>query len=153
MEAKKTYVLTVSETFPSYHKRKGENTNFVQLINEGKKIHTIRGNYKLWKKRASVINSGKAILSIRVWTGKPYQSKQREAAIRTKIEVQRIQFDRLLGIFIDEYDSDIQLDDLAKNDGLSLSDFKEWFKETPLDEGLAIIHFTDFKYPNNFSSL
>ena len=54
----KTFVLTVSRTFPKTHKRAGQQTWFVEKINEagmpisdeliiGKKIHTIRANYEL----------------------------------------------------------------------------------------------------------
>ena len=40
--------------------------------------------------------------------------------------------------------------ELAKNDGLSLEDWQEWFKahekDTVYDKPLAIIHFTNFRY-------
>ena len=40
--------------------------------------------------------------------------------------------------------------ELAKNDGLSLEDWQEWFKghehDTVHDNPLAIIHFTNFRY-------
>lgn len=35
---------------------------------------------------------------------------------------------------------------VAKNDGLSLEDFKEWFRGYDLSKPMAIIHFTDFRY-------
>jgi hypothetical protein len=35
---------------------------------------------------------------------------------------------------------------LAKNDGLSLKNFKEWFKKYDISEPMAIIHFTKFRY-------
>ena len=35
---------------------------------------------------------------------------------------------------------------LAKNDGLSLEEFKEWFKGYDLSQPMAIIHFTRFRY-------
>lgn len=74
----KTFVLTVSEKFPSTHFRKGEETGFVEKILQKSKIHTIRKNYPLWKKRIEQIQKGEAILSIRVWTGAPYKSPQKE---------------------------------------------------------------------------
>jgi hypothetical protein len=36
--------------------------------------------------------------------------------------------------------------ELSKNDGLSLPDFKAWFKNYDLSEPMAIIHFTKFRY-------
>jgi hypothetical protein len=35
---------------------------------------------------------------------------------------------------------------LARNDGLSLPDFKAWFKGYDLSKPMAIIHFTQFRY-------
>jgi hypothetical protein len=82
----KTYVLIVSRNFPTTHPRKGEPTYFPENILKGlnmntdesidPKGHTIRGNYDLWKKRIDEVAAGKAVLSIRYWTGKPYNSKQ-----------------------------------------------------------------------------
>ena len=45
-----------------------------------------------------------------------------------------------------EYKFTPLLIDLAKNDGLSLDDFKAWFKSYDLSQPMAIIHFTSFRY-------
>lgn len=154
MKKIKTFVLTVSEIFPSTHSRKGEETDFVEKIRDEKKIHTIRKNYKLWKERINQIQKGEAVLSIRVWTGKPYKSPQKEI----------IQLDSSSGIgvqllFIDfskswfetteankQTDHYYSFDTLAYNDGLLIEDFEEWFKGIDKEEPLAIIHFTKFRY-------
>lgn len=68
----------VSRTFPATHPRKGEATGFIDKVATGEKRHTIRGNYKLWKHRIEQVKAGKAYLSLRYWTGKPYASKQTE---------------------------------------------------------------------------
>lgn len=144
----KTYVLTVSKTFPSYHAKAGQETDFIQLIARGHKLHTIRGNYELWKKRFEAIEKGEALLSVRQWTGVPYRSPQTELFKYYKsngIGVQKLQLD-ILGWFVDDIDSDVKTKDIAENDGLSLDDFKEWFKETDMKEPMAIIHFTSFRY-------
>ena len=140
-----TYVLTVSEYFPKKHIREGQETNFVELIASSKKIHTIRGNYQLWEKRAKKINAGKAVLSVRCWTGKPYQTKQREVFVFEKIGVERLQRD-FMGWFINGEDTDYTTEDFAKNDGLSLQDFKSWFQGSDFSEPMAIIHFSNFRY-------
>lgn len=165
----KNYVLTVSITFPKTHKRAGDPTYFkeklinglAQLQGEDCKIHTIRANYELWAKRIKEIQEGKAILSIRYWSGKPYNSKQ----------VEICQLDKNSGIgtqllYVDsvtlcegketplyatvyqpfEYKFSPPLIYLALNDGLSLDDFKEWFKKYDLSKPMAIIHFTPFRY-------
>ena len=174
----KTYVLIISRTFPAKHKRKGEPTKFEeQLLNAvwrahnmsiglpqyGMKLHTIRSNYALWSKRFKQIYEGKAALSIRYWTGKPYHSKQTEICKLTKedgIGLQRLQFIPLnndLGNFITSIDFRCHrmpealnlAHELASNDGLTFSDWKEWIFGSikyNISKPLAIIHFTKFRY-------
>lgn len=154
---KKVYVLMVSRVFPTYHPRKGEDTNFIQYIIEERKEHTLRGNYAEWKRKADAVNAGKAIISLRVWTGKPYASKQSEFAILDSVEVQKAHVyqiarqnewfsgNNLTKIFIEN--SIVPLRHpfkFAYRDGLSLPDFQAWFKKT--GEDLALIHFGSFKY-------
>ena len=151
----KTYVLTLSKTFPAKHPRKGEPTNFdAQVLNSvwsahnmslrylkfGIKLHTIRSNYELWSKRFKQIDEGKACISIRYWIGKPYHSKQFEICKLTKedgIGLQRLQFIPLnndLGNFITSIDFRCHrmpealnlAHELASNDGLTFADWKEW---------------------------
>lgn len=140
----KTYVLTVSQYFPATHPRKGETTGFIDKILDGIKIHTIRENFQLWKRRAEEINAGRAVLSVRVWSGKPYRSSQVEVVEFSSIGIQCLERTEL-GWFIDGYDSDITVITLAKNDGLNIHDFKDWFKGK-WETTKAIIHFTDFRY-------
>lgn len=157
----KTYVLIVSRYFPGTHKRKGEPTFFEDKIRfalggwnlsegkNGKKIHTIRANYELWAKRIKEVQEGKAILSIRYWSGKPYNSKQVEVCQLDKDSgcgVQKLEF---LNSNIFDAVTDItylKTSELAKNDGLLLEDFKEWFRKYDLSKPMAVIHFTSFRY-------
>lgn len=141
---KKTYVLMISEQFPKYHKRAGELTNFFDKIKKGEKIHTIRQNFELWQKRAKAINEGRAILSIRMWSGQPYKSKQVELFQFDKIGVQSIDHNGCDWV-IDGQILFMPSDEIPNNDGLSFSDFWQWFKGCPDNLG-CIIHFTDFRY-------
>jgi len=173
-----TYVLTVSKTFPATHKRAGEQTNFIEKILLAKmrqdnpkmtvsaekngvaftpKIHTIRSNYELWVKRIEQIQKGEAILSIRYWSGKPYNSKQIEICQLDKdsgIGIQGVIFDicdwSIAHIYTKgEIDTKLLFPSyvkLSKNDGLSVEDFKEWFKNYDLSKMMAIIHFTEMRY-------
>lgn len=125
----KNYVLTVSRYFPSGHKRAGDRTLFVEKIcltsdglraiykNVSPKIHTIRANFGLWKKRFGEIEAGRACLSLRYWEGKPYRSKQ--------VEFLRLTKDDGIGLQELHFASD-NIDDLS--------------------ESMAIIHFTNFRY-------
>ncbi len=157
---KKTYVLTVSKTFPKPHPRSGQSTGFIEAIQnlfiagrETTKIHTIRANYPLWKKRIAEINAGNAVLSIRYWTGKPYNSKQEEIICLSGCGIQQIEFQGSNGQNIINYpmidgiqDVNVHFMDVAQNDGLSLQDFKDWFKGYDLSKPMVIIQFTNFRY-------
>ena len=160
-----TYVIILSRNFPAKHPRKGEPTNFdTQILNAvlsahnmncilpkyGMKLHTIRSNYDLWEKRFEKIEEGKAALSIRYWTGKPYHSKQTEICKLTKddgIGLQMMQFyNGCLQQPILSSGMTIRAETLAQNEGLSFESWKDWFRKCDLSKPLAIIHFTKFRY-------
>ena len=153
----KTYVIILSKNFMKGHPKAGQLTMFREKFLNKEKLHTIRGNYALWKKRLDEVQEGKALLSIREWEGLPYKSKQVEIAKITSINccgVQMICMDKINAnqIYwnIDSKRTAQQLDEVAKNDGLTIDDFRKWFfpKESEKDsffEG-CIIHFTPFRY-------
>jgi hypothetical protein len=184
----KTYVLTVSSVFPCTHKRKGEETYFIQKILSAlgfeiywdnfkknmdkmgipvpvvsdfdrttKKLHTILANYELWEKRIKEVQDGKAVLIICCW------EKPGGRFIKGNKQVKFCRLDKDSGIGVQAlaftidnsadnrpilFDSCkiIDWNELAKNDGLSIEDFKDWFSKYDLLEPLAIIHFTSFRY-------
>lgn len=169
MKKIKTYNIMLSKVFPVTHKRAGEPTFFSQKVHAAKyptvypdevpKFHTIRANYPLWEKRIAEVQAGNAEICLRLWTGKPYRSKT--------IEIMRLGCDDGVGIqklnFGWRGDKQVPViegwymygecgskKELAKNDGLSLEDWQEWFKghekDTVYDNPLAIIHFTSFRY-------
>lgn len=155
-----TYYLMVAKHFPKTHPKAGMETYFEpkieanDILNERclywvPKLHTIRDNYELWKKRIDRVNEGKAVLELRNWEGRPYHSSQTtfKTLKQGEVGIQKLDL-TLLGWFIDDVDSDISHDILAKNDGLNLFDFLHWFKgRLNYDmEPLAIIHFTKFRY-------
>ncbi|MBR0116463.1 MAG: hypothetical protein IJM04_04195 [Prevotella sp.] len=169
-----TYVLTLSRTFPSTHRRAGELTNFRSALGNalmcakcrekpkgmcvgecvaGKvKRHTIRANYDFWAKRFEKIAAGKAVLSVREWVGKPYGkgSTQREIALLTKddgIGIQRLEFENgSIWHTLIEGRSPYYPSEIAERDGLSLTDWLDWFRGYDLSCPMAIIHFTNFRY-------
>lgn len=151
MEKKKTYVLTLSKAFPKTHKRAGEPTEFREKLLKKEKIHTIRANYELWRKRIAEVRAGRAVLSVRQWTGKPYASPQEEIARLTaenSVGIQKLCFPNRLTALVDYPERKLSVDFklLAKNDGLSLADWCDWFRHYDLSKPLAIIHFTNFRY-------
>ena len=145
---KKIFVLMISRVFPSYHKRKDELTYFEQKIRDKNKIHTIRANYEKWKRKIDQVRNGEAVLSIREWQGVPYHSKQNYLFYYNQedaIDVSKLTKDEN-GYLINDTIR-VSEEELAKNDGLTLDEFQEWFKVFP-SEPMAIIHFTGFRYEN-----
>ena len=143
----KTYVLTISTVFPTYHKKSGNPTNFIDKLLSREKRHTIRSNYELWSKRIEKVNKGEALISVRYWSGKPYNSKQIELA---KVYKARVEHFPIYNSFNQYYaiieQTKVDWGTLAKNDGLSYNDFKEWFKKWDHKEPLVVIHFGDYGY-------
>lgn len=140
----KIYVLPLAKHFPATHPKAGTPTNFFLKIVQEEKLHTIRGNYELWKSRIDKINAGKAVLSIREWTGIPYRSPQRELAILRKVGLQKLEDPTNFAYATIEGEI-FDWGTVAKNDGLSFEDFCDWFKIRQ-KEPMAIIHFTKFRY-------
>ena len=147
---KKKVIITLCKVFPVTHSKAGIPTGFEQKLKAGEKIHTIRFNAKgVWDKRYQGIANGNKYLSVREWTGRPYNSEQREFARYDNIGLQKIEM---------SYGSDdsvpqcwiggkkVPVEEVAAHDGLSLEDFTEWFfHDTNTFEGV-VIQFTDFRY-------
>lgn len=174
MKALKVYVITLSQTFPVGHPRAGKPTYFEDkfknarydathidehtdagLPNYDVKLHTLRGNWELWHKRFEDIYAGKACLSVRIWSGKPYNSKQIEIARLTKedgINVQLCCFPRdrdgmhSMSMAVVNGNKYVDGKELAKKDGLSYDDWKAWIRGYNLDEPLAIINLVNHRY-------
>lgn len=183
-------VITLSQTFPSYHPKAGQRTYFVeQVLNalgiewdeegyliglyrlnkhnsklsvddikkffyslgsleEGEtidfneKLHTIRA--KTVKKSGEVVSRWKVgdKASLRVWSGKPYNSPQIIIAPDVELvqvwnlEVKNQNFllsDRANGRIFSPYSQ--TLNKVASNDGLESQDFLDWFKYPKPFEG------------------
>lgn len=153
----KTYVITLSKRYLKGHPKAGHPTNFKEKFLSGEKIHTIRGNYELWKKRLDEVRNRKAILSIRQWEGMPYKSKQIEIAKITSVSCCGVQHISLhkpnqdqIYWQVNDRKTNVTLEEVANNDGLEIEDFRRWF--IPKNEAKefyfkgAIIHFTPFRY-------
>lgn len=148
---KKKIVITLCKVFPKTHSRAGQPTGFENKLKTGRKIHTIRANKNgVWDKRYTDISSEKKYLSVREWTGKPYNSVQRVIGRADKIGLQHIKMaygveDAEPRAWVDGKEIDVHI--LAHNDGLPLKDFTEWFFgcKRGTFEGV-IIHFTNYRY-------
>lgn len=149
---KRKVILTLSKVFPATHPKAGAPTGFEEKFKSGVKLHTIRADKKgIWSKWFEDIKAGRKYLSIREWTGRPYNSEQREYARLDKIGIQEIEVvknivDPLPTIWIDN--EPVPVEEVAKNDGLSVQDFIDWFfvKDKDIVFKGKIIHFTEFRY-------
>lgn len=173
MEPKKIirYRIPISIVFPATHKRKGEPTLFQYRIQDARtetpgewwKLHTIRGNYQRWAKKFEKIFRGEAVLELYYWSGKPYNSKcvticqlgKDDGIGIQKVDLSKIKYSdhsfrmAIIDCEATEHTSGkkgIHYTHIAKNDGLSVEDFKEWFKNYNISEPLAIIWFCDKRY-------
>lgn len=145
-------VLTFSRYFPSYHRRRGECTYFVEKIWESigmpeikswqecelvdETLNSIRqGSDVIWPKHHT-IRAGHRFkvgdwFSPRVWSGKPYRSKQ--IIIAPDIQVKKIwdfRIDATDGNYWigDDCLSFNELKTIATNDGLEIDNFEHWFE-------------------------
>lgn len=154
MKKLKKAILSLCRTFPVDHKRTGDLTEFEGKIEREEKIHTIRHDAKgIWEKRFAKIKSGSMFLDLREWVGRPYNSEQRNLFQRTRedgIGLQRIkmEYSAETNCIIAQVDGKgVDPAIVAKNDGLSLEDFIEWFFHGKSGSFSGkIIHFTKFRY-------
>lgn len=126
------------------------------------KLHTVRANYEYWKKITEQVQRGEAIIELFYWSGSPYNSKRdgsKQVVFATldkdsgcgvqELKFLDSKFDFPYVLFMHNPLSRVFKGlqrDLAKNDGLSLDDFKAWFKSYDLSKPMAIIQFTGFRY-------
>lgn len=179
MKKKATYVLMLSEEFPAYHPKAGSPTGFHEAFLRGQrrelckishgclgcgeycgpvKKHTLRANAARWEHRASRVNAGEAEVSVRQWSGRPYEkgSHQIEIGRLTKLGTQRVScfpVDRSPIALVADKNRPcvmrpVKIGRIAFGDALSEQDFVDWFRLRGSDcifEGV-ILHFTDFRY-------
>ena len=147
MSKKSCFVFRIITTFPSYHKRAGEETNFVEMIKQGTKKHTIVVKYDHWKKICKLVDENKAYISLRIWEGVACRS--------STIEIMRLHRKQKVGIeSLEITDFDIFVDnkkyvtfeELAEGEGLSVKDFKDLIQKHDLSKTLGIFHFKSTKY-------
>lgn len=144
----------VSRTFPTYHPKKGEPTLFVEKI-----IKSLVGNikpseYEVWDTMGLVDDLSGLIpkqhtmrrgkrwkdgdqASLRVWSGKPYRSKQIAIAGDVWIVVRNVEIDKDFNVKIDgKFWNGIAV--LAANDGLTEGELRQWFCKLPFSGQLLI---------------
>lgn len=132
-------VIIFSRVFPAYHPKKGIGTFFIQkvlksLLPPETSIQSAGFDLDGYTAKYHTIRVGERFkvgdtFSARIWTGKPYRSKQMEFCGPIEIKkVFKIATDGILW-WIDNqpiHSDVIKL--VAQNDGLEYEDFLDWFK-------------------------
>ncbi len=183
--------VMLSKTFFPQHPLAGDPTHFAEKVAAGAKIHTIRRNYDYWEKRIKQLKERGGTLSLRQWSAKPYQKGSTQLLIsdlpaeKVGVELLVLSRSREITSYYEDgskeplasaesytfsarvNEGEITLEDLARGDGLSPQDFKDWFnpvfdelektnfliniegreiRPTIVSARFAIIHFTPFRY-------
>lgn len=156
-------VIMVSKSFLKGHPKAGEPTHFLSKIENAligiSDIELMPCDYKKHTIRAGKRFKEGERVSLRYWSDKPYRSKQIEFAqviIRKvydiEINIGFVTDDRNIGSYFhnitinDELiNSNWTIQRLANNDGLTLIDFFDWFKNCKNFDG-QIICWVDPKY-------
>lgn len=126
------------------------------IIHLEPKLHTIRNNYPLWVERMKKVHAGKAVIDLCYWKlpgGRftpdneaiPFATLDKDSGCGVQ-EIHLAKFFTSLIPIIDGSPTKTGSIVIAKNDGLSLEDFKAWFKGYDLSKSMAIIQFTTFRY-------
>lgn len=165
-------VITFSRFFPSFHPRKGEPTYFVEKVNKGLdwvkygiafgketeehfKVLGLDYSHEIFKTvdpKYQTIRAGHRwrvgdYFSPRVWSGKPYNSKQ--IIIAPDIKVEKV-FDfeiKNCECYINDIFCDVnKMELICKNDGLNTKDLYEWFKYPKLFTGQIICWNPNINY-------
>lgn len=149
-----TVVMIIPKSFSFRHSNKHKPTGFKDKILSGDLKHVIRSTAEMWEHSLRKVIEGRFILSLREWDRIPHRSSDIEFMSTRNIGLQRIsmEYDRerheIARVEIDgKTFSDV--DTLARNSGMELSDFVEWFFEQGMTrdrfDGL-IIHLSGLRY-------
>lgn len=133
--------ITFSKEYPKGHGKAGQPTWFIQkilhsLVTPGYQPATEIG----WPAKFHTIRAGNRIklgetISLRYWTDKPYRSKQAEICKVKVISLWQFVVTES-NYYVDGNQYTLpELTILAKNDGLEVSDFEEWFAMHPKKKG------------------
>jgi hypothetical protein len=165
----KKHKLNIRNIFPEEHSKAGKETFYAHKIigivsgikqtnNYGEKIHVVEQNYDYWKKRIDMVNCGDAVLDLYCYFGDDFR-KFHTFDKNSGLDIQKLGFFKnsnlpFVSITTTSHGGramsatlrEIDINQLAENNGLSLQDFQEWLNISDCSKPLAIIHFTKFRY-------
>lgn len=151
-------VVILSKDIFAAGKKTATPSGFAEKVRSGSKKHTVRSNYPYWQKKIAALKEQGGFLCLRQWSDKPYRSSQ-ETIIEVPaemVEVQPLVMKRTINGIKAYYEAEIDginvdIEEVAKNDGLDWETFMDWFipifdREGKDEITFAIIHFTASRY-------
>lgn len=142
-------VLILEGKFPFRHRKHGKPTNFKEAFMDGSKKHTIRSSAERWEHNIRKVEQGKFVLAVSEWSGMPHRSKEKLIKELKTAGIQHIKmfYDRTAGIItkaVIDGKEFADIDMLARNEGMTLADFTDWFFGQGMTRDMfegCIIHF------------
>lgn len=147
-ERVKRHRLIIDKFFPEWHSRSGQPTHFgskITGLSNHVKIHEISADYSGWMKIIEEVNAGKAKMTICYREIRNMEMCDTKIRSLSNLKMQIGQFLSPVSAGMKVEDKIIPIAVLAKNQGLSETDFLEWYKYYA-DKTVGIMHFTDFEY-------
>ncbi len=173
--------IKLAKTFPAYHPKAGQPTDFRAKRADGTKKYTIRENFEFWAKKIDQVRKG-GRLYVQQWTGRPYYSEVEtiDDLFYPKaymLEFQQGTWGKITGAYVldttkldEETISYVQaplfsfaehfgietngfeikyipVETLAKDDGLTESDFWNWFRIPIFRKKYCLIVFDEYNNP------
>jgi hypothetical protein len=137
-------VITFSTIFPKSHPKAGAHTFFVEKICKGMGVLKYETaeilNWKVYhecKPKGHTIRGGNRWkvgdwFSPRVWSGKPYASKQIQFAPPIQLKkIWTFEWNIMTVLLNGRPINNFEIEEIANNDGLVYTDFKDWFNIHP----------------------
>jgi hypothetical protein len=143
----KEILLSVPDTYPTWHSRYGEDTHFASKIKGvllPVKIHALKSGVTFWESACRKLATGNYSLRIVYLEDRPQGKVYCPITKGKTLHTQRARYDQSGRQLLVE-GKPVPVETVARNEGLTCSDFMEFLEKYDKME-FVIVHFTDFRY-------
>lgn len=144
---KKQILLSVPDTFPTWHSRYGDDTHYASKIQgtlAPAKIHAVKIVIHFWEDAYRKMATGGYLLRIVYTEDRPGGKVYHPIADSKVLHTQRARYDKATQKLLVE-GKPVAVEAVAAHNGLTCSDFLEFLRMYDSRE-FVIVHFTDFRY-------
>ncbi|MDU1891372.1 MAG: hypothetical protein E6767_11855 [Dysgonomonas sp.] len=144
----KRYILHIDRIYPDWHSKAGQFTHFGSKVTGRTvvpKIHEFVFDYERWLEAEAEINAGDAKMTICYREIRGADVYDTRICSYEKIKVQVARFGSSIEDGLILNNRIISVAEIAQNQGLTESDFIEWYKFNE-NERVGILQFTSFEY-------